>query len=435
MIKIYRWKTASPRDKKRIMSRAQSDMEPIKRYVSNIINDVRKRGDDALVKYSRKFDDPTFAKGMIRVTKQEIRKAYKCVDRDVIRTMREQIKISGTYARADRAKLVTDWKIETVRGVITGQRLTAIESVGLYVPAGKAPLPVVAQILAVTAKAAGVPRIVICFPPTADNLEIIISADLAGATEIYRVGGAQAIAALAYGTETIRPVNFIAGPGNTYVQVAKLQVCGKVGIDMLSGPSEALIMADKTSNPTYLAADILARCEHGSDSAGVLVTDSMEMAKKTVAEVARQAPMLKRQKYVEGALKRYSAIIVVDSLKEMLDFANDYSPEHLEVQTRDPRALLPKLMNAGSIFLGDYAPVAVGDYASGTNHCLPTGAAPKFSSPVGVRMFMKASGYQYLTKKGLERLKPIVETLSDVEGLDAHKRSVQVRFEISKKKV
>ena len=188
-------------------------------------------------------------------------------------------------------------------------------------------------------------------------------------------------------------------------------------------------MADKSANSAYLAADILARCEHGSDSAGVVVTDSIEVAKATAREVEKQAPKLKRQKYIRDALKRFSAIIVVRSLKEMIAFANDYSAEHLEVQTKNPRALLKKLTNAGTIFLGDYAPVAVGDYASGTNHCLPTGVAPKFASPVGVRTFMKTSGYQYLTKDGLKRLKPIVETLSDVEGLDAHKRSVQIRFE------
>ena len=321
-----------------------------------------------------------------------------------------------------------DWSIEPVPGVLTGMRYTPIESVGLYVPAGKAPLPVVAQILAVTAKAAGVARIAVCFPPRGDFPEIIVSADLAGATDLYRMGGAQAIAAFAYGTEIIKPVKFIAGPGNIYVQSAKLQVFGSVGIDMLSGPSEALILADGTANPAYLAADILARCEHGGDSAGVLVTTSKEIAQKTQQEIEKQAQKLKRQEYISEALEKYSAIIIVNSHKEMIAFANEYSPEHLEAQVKNPRALLLKIKNAGSIFLGDSAPVAVGDYASGTNHCLSTGVAPQFASPVGVRMFLKASGYQELTKKGLRALTPIVETLADVEGLDAHKHSVQIRF-------
>lgn len=429
MIKIYEWSKTSAKDKKRVMFRSQTDMESVSKYVSRIIKDVRVNGDSALVKYTKKFDNPNFTSRMIKVTKKDIVKAYSSVSPKLIRTMRKQIKISSTYAKAERAKLVADWKIETTPGVLTGLRLTPIDSVGLYVPAGKAPLPVVAQILVVAAKAAGVPRIAACFPPVTEFPEIIVSAIEAGADEIYRMGGAQAIAAFTYGTETVKPVNFIAGPGNPYVQTAKLQVFGKVGVDMLSGPSEVLILADKRANPTYLAADILARCEHGSDSAGVVITDSIDIARRTAEEVKKQLPFLKRQFYIKNALKNFSAIILVDSLKEMIDFANEYSAEHLEVQTANARLLLPKIRNAGSIFLGDFAPVAVGDYASGTNHCLPTGVAPKFASPVGVRMFMKASGYQYLTKEGLKKLKQIVETLSDAEGLDAHKRSVQIRFE------
>lgn len=429
MINIYQWETASQEDKARIMKRAQADMEPIQGHVAEIIKDVRENGDEAVVKYTRKFDNPDFTAERIRVTKEEVAQAYAAVDPKVIAMMKEQIRISRTYAENERKTMVSDWNIETVPGVVTGMRLNALSSVGLYVPAGKAPLPVVAQILAVPAKAAGVPRIVVCFPPTGELPEIIVSADLAGADEIYRMGGVQAIAALTYGTETVKSVNFIAGPGNPYVQAAKLQVFGKVGIDMLSGPSEALIMADKSANPKYLAADILARCEHGGDSAGVVVTDSPAIAEATLKEVEQQAPLLKRQEYIQKALDQYSAIIVVNSLDEMIGFANEYSAEHLEVQVENARALLSRLRNAGSIFLGDFAPVAVGDYASGTNHCLPTGVAPKFASPVGVRMFMKASGYQELKKEGLQALKPIVEILSDVEGLDAHKRSVQIRFE------
>jgi len=429
MIRIYEWSKTLPEDKERIMRRSQADMESIQGYVAGIIKDVRENGDEAVVKYTRTFDNPNFSKEQIQVTKEDIRNAYASVDPKVIETMKEQIRISRAYAEQERRHIVMDWNIETVPGVVTGMRYTPMESVGLYVPAGKAPLPVVAQILATPAKAAGVPRVVVCFPPTGEWPEIIVSADLAGADEIYRVGGVQAIAALAFGTETIKPVHFIAGPGNPYVQSAKLQVFGKVGIDMLSGPSEALIMADKYANPAFLAADILARCEHGGDSAGVVVTDSMDIAKATFGEVERQAPLLKRQGYIQKALEQYSGIIVVNSIEEMIEFANEYSAEHLEVQVQNARALLPRLRNAGSLFLGEFAPVAVGDYASGTNHCLPTGVAPKFASPVGVKMFMKASGYQELKKEGLQTLKPIVETLSDVEGLDAHKRSVQIRFE------
>lgn len=427
-VKIFKWDTMLPQDRERILKRSQADLERIRGDVAQIISDVRQNGEEALLKYTRDFDNPDFQLSQLKVTDQDIERAYHRVNREVVTTIREQIEISSTYAKKEKDSITMDWRIETIPGVITGLRLTSIESVGLYVPATKAPLPVVAQILAVTAKAAEVSRIVVCFPPTGDHSEIIISAIEAGADEIYRMGGVQAIAGLAYGTKSIKPVKFIAGPGNRYVQAAKLQVFGQVGIDMLSGPSEALILADESANPAYLAADILARCEHGEDSAGVLITNSEEIAKMTAQEVKKQAPLLGRKEYIGQALTQYSAIIIMNSLDEMIEFTNEYSPEHLEVQVKSPQDLLPKLHNAGSIFLGEFAPVAVGDYASGTNHCLPTGAAAKFASPVGVRMFLKASSYQQLTKEGLKKLAPIVEKLSDVEGLDAHKRSVQIRF-------
>lgn len=429
MIKIYDWKATSAEDQNRILRRAQADLDSVRDKVVGIVRAVRDRGDEALVELTRKFDDPGFTEGRLRVTPAELSAAYRTISPKVLAAIREQIRLSRAYAEKQRSVIAMEWEIETVPGVVTGTRVTPVDSAGLYVPAGKAPLPTVAQILTVAAKTAGVPRIVVCFPPTGDYPEILVAAAEAGADEIYRVGGAQAIAALAYGTATIAPVDFIAGPGSSYVQAAKLQVFGQVGVDMLSGPSEALILADADANPVYLAADILARCEHGSDSAGVLVTDSPVLARRTIKEIERQLPALSRQSYLRAALDRFSAIVVVENSDQMIEFSNLYGPEHLEVQVKNPRALLPLLRNAGSIFLGEYAPVAVGDYASGTNHCLPTGAAARFASPVNVSMFMKASGYQFLTREGLRRLQPIVETLSDVEGLDAHKRSVQIRLE------
>lgn len=429
MIQIYVWQKASPADKERILRRAQADMEAIQDTVKEWLQNVRQNGDQAILEYIQKFDDPKFTLDQLRVSQQDIEEAYQKIAPSVLKQMKEQIRISKAFHRAQADRLEKEWSIETVPGVVTGTKKVPIDAVGLYVPAGKAPLPTVAQILTVAAAAAGVPRKVVCFAPTAPNYEIIVAAHEAGADEIYRVGGIVAIGALTYGTKTITPVHKIAGPGNPYVQAAKLQVVGRVGIDMLSGPSEALIMADETSDPRYLAADILARCEHGSDSAGVVVTNSLAIAEKTLAEVKRQAPLLSRQKYVQDALSTYSAIIVVDSLAAMIDFANDYSAEHLEIQTQDPEAVFQKIRNAGSVFIGNYAPVAVGDYASGTNHCLPTGIAPKFASPIGVETFMKNLEFQILKKEGLQALRPIVETISDVEGLDAHKRSVQIRFE------
>jgi histidinol dehydrogenase len=428
-IQILDWNSADQKTKKCIMERSQVDVESVKPVVADWIHQVRNEGDQAVLRYIQKFDDKNFKLHHIRVTEDDVQRAYDNIKPEVLVKIREQIKISRQFHAVQAEKVIKEWQIESVPGVITGTKITPIDAVGLYVPAGKAPLPTVSQILTVAAKAAEVPRIVVCFAPTGDYPEIIVAAKEAGADEIYRVGGIVAIAAFAYGTETIKPVNFIAGPGNPYVQAAKLQVFGRVGIDMLSGPSEALIMADESSNPVYLAADILARCEHGADSAGVLVTNSRDIAEKTKAEVERQAPLLKRQQYIPTALERFSAIVLVEDRQAMIEFANDYSAEHLEIQMKDPLEVMKSIRNAGAIFLGDYAPVAVGDYASGTNHCLPTGRAVKFSSPVNVSMFQKKVEFQSLTKEGLAALRPIVETISDVEGLDAHKRSVQIRFE------
>lgn len=429
MISIYEWKTAREEDKERIMRRAQLDIANASEVAREWLERVRIEGDMALLDYIKRFDDERFELGRLRVSEADIKEAYQNVSEEVLVAIREQIRISRAYHEAQDSKTVKEWEIETVPGVKTGGRIVPVDAAGLYVPAGKAPLPTVAQILTVAAKVAGVPRIVVCFPPTAPNYEIIVAAKEAGADEIYRVGGIAAIGALTYGTKTIAPVNVIAGPGNPYVQAAKLQVFGKVGIDMLSGPSEALILTDDKVNVRYAAAGILARCEHGADSAGVVATTSLIVAEQIKDEVESQALSLSRQEYIQPALERYSAILVFDSEDEMIDFANDYAAEHLVVMMQNPREVLKRIRNAGSVFLGQYAPVAVGDYASGTNHCLPTGVAPKFASPVNTGLFQKKMEFQELTREGLGLLRPIVETISDVEGLDAHKRSVQIRFE------
>lgn len=429
MIEILKWSDTPNDVKEKIMKRAQADMLPIQQYVAEWIEKVKNEGDAAILEYIRKFDAPNFQIERLRVSKEDIEEAYAKVTPGVLSAIKEQIAISTAFHKKQAEMIAKEWSIETVPGVVTGLKKVPIDAAGLYVPAGKAPLPTVAQILTVAAKAAGVPRKVVCFAPTDNHYEIIVAAAEAGADEIYRVGGIAAIAAMALGTETIKPVNVIAGPGNPYVQSAKLQLFGKVGIDMLSGPSEALIIADETSNPAYLAADILARCEHGPDSAGIVVTTSMKIAEATQKEISAQIPDLSRQKFIIEACDRYSAVVVVDTEEEMIEFANEYAAEHLEIQTKNPREIFAQIRNAGSVFIGNYAPVAVGDYASGTNHCLPTGVAPKFSSPVSVETFMKNMEFQELTKEGLKNLQPIVQTISRVEGLDAHEKSVNIRFE------
>lgn len=428
MISIYAWDQTPQSIKQGVMKRACADMESLRETAIPWLEKIRTKGDEAVIEYIRKFDDSNFEGASLRVSEEEIALAYRSIDPGVLVMIREQIRISRAFHNEQASRLGSQWEIETVPGVVTGVKRVPIESVGLYVPAGKAPLPTVAQILAVAAKAAGVGRIAVCFPPTAPNLEIIVAAAEAGATEIYRVGGIAAIGALTYGTQTIKSVSKIVGPGNPYVQAAKLAVFGRVGIDMLSGPSEALIMADERSDPRFLAADILARCEHGGDSAGVVVTSSMEIAQETRAEVMRQAPLRTRQQFIQEALRRFSAIIVVKTEEEMIEFANEYGAEHLEIQTAEPARIFEKIRNAGSVFLGNFAPAAVGDYASGTNHCLPTGTAVKYASAIGVETFMRVVEYQRLTKAGLQRLAPIVQTISRVEGLDAHENSVNIRF-------
>jgi histidinol dehydrogenase len=329
------------------------------------------------------------------------------------------------------------WEKELESGIKVGEKWTPIEEVGLYVPGGKNPFPTVQQILAVAAKTAGCRRVVSCISPRGKGYEVLIAANECGVTEIYRVGGAQAIAALSYGTETVKPVQLIAGPGSPYVTCAKILCQAKVGIDMPAGPSEAIILADGScptqfdlrTKASYCAADILARAEHGPDSAGVMVTDSAELARLTKEEIVRQYALLSRQEYIEAALSTYSAIIVTKTMEEAVAFTNRYAPEHLEILTKDPEKTMETIENAGSAFLGYYNPVATGDYATGINHVLPSCGWARQTSPVGVWTFMKRVQYSLLSKQGLERLRPIVQTIATIEGLDAHKRSVDIRFD------
>ena len=431
MLKIYKNSQLTGIARDKIFRRAQSDVDAIYSDVKVWVDKVRKKGDIALVEYIQKFDNPSFKINNLKVSQADIKKAYAKVSPKVVKIIKAQIAISRAF-HAEQAKRVyadASWEIETVKGVRTGTKKTPLDSVGLYVPAGKAPLPTVAQILTVAAKQARVPRICVFFPPTGNHYEIIIAANEAGADEIYRVGGIAAIAAMAYGTESLKQVEKIAGPGSPWVQAAKLQVFGQVGIDMLSGPSEALILADDNANPAFVASDVLARIEHGPDSACPVVTTSEKLAKEINAQIKAQLPKRNRRKFIEPALKNnYSAIILVKSIDEMVDFANEYAAEHLHIQTKNAEGLSKKIRNAGSIFIGEYAPVPIGDYASGTNHCLPTSRAVKFSSPVGVETFVKTNEYQVLTKQGLKNLQPIINTISEIEGLDGHNEAVNIRL-------
>jgi histidinol dehydrogenase len=441
MIPIIHWKDADAETKARILKRAQGSFAEIEADVRFRIDEIRTEGDKGILGYIRKFDskdgfigrfeDSEFNQSKFRITDLEIEHAYDTIDRELLLNIRKQVELSRKFHVEYAASLPKDFETEQLPGVVAGYKRLPVASAGLYVPAGKAPLPTVAQILTVAAKAAGVQRCVVCFPPTKEISEtaIIVAANEAGADEIYRVGGIAAIAALAYGTETIAKVDVIAGPGNPWVQAAKLLVSGVVGIDMVAGPSEAMIVADDSANPEYIAADILAQCEHGYDSAGVLVTTSLQLAEFTLHAIESQVSSLGRGDYLEKSLTQYSALVVVETDEELLDLVNEYAPEHLEIQLEEPMAFLAKVQNAGSCFIGNDSPVAAGDYATGTNHTLPTGTATRYASAVSPETFMKTVQYQRLTNDGLRELLPIVEAIADAEGLDGHKRSVQIRFE------
>ncbi len=436
MIAIHKLNTIAKSDLAKLMSRANEDIDKIKPKVEEIIATVRKEGDQALVKFTRQWDDPDYDISRLKVTKADIEEAYANTSEEIKKSIKEQISLSKRFHELQKARIPA-WEQELENGIVVGEKWTPISKVGLYVPGGKNPFPTVQQILAVAARTAGCPRIVSCISPRGKGYEVLIAANECGLTEIYRVGGAQAIAAMAYGTETIAPVELIAGPGNPYVTAAKIICQAKVAIDMPAGPSEAIILADGSTPPhmdlktkaSYCAADVLARAEHGPDSAGLLVTDSLELAELAKVEIERQFNELSRKDYIATALSTYSAIIVTSSMKEAIAFTNDYAPEHLEILTEDPDATYQDIENAGSAFLGYYNPVATGDYATGINHVLPSCGWARQTSPVGVWTFMKRVQHSTLSKAGLERLKPIVQAIADVEGLDAHKRSVEIRFE------
>jgi histidinol dehydrogenase len=436
MITVHELKTMSRAQLDKVMNRAHEDIDSVKPKVEEIIQAVRAGGDEALVRFTKQWDDPDFSKAKLVVGEADIQAAYKHTSKDVIERIKEQIALAKKFHEIQRAQ-VPAWEKELEKGIVVGEKWTPIADVGLYVPGGKNPFPTVQQILAVAASTAGCQRIVSCISPRGHGYEVLIAANECGVKEIYRVGGAQAIAAMTYGTQTIKPVDLIAGPGNPYVTCAKILCQAKVAIDMPAGPSEAIILADGSvpgqfdlrTKARYCAADILARAEHGPDSAGVLLTDSKELAELTKAEIEKQAQHLDRKEYIEAALSTYSAIIVTNSMNEAISFTNEYAPEHLEILTENPESTLKQIENAGSAFLGYYNPVATGDYATGINHVLPSCGWARQASPVGVWTFMKRVQYSSLSKAGLDRLRPIVETIATVEGLDAHKRSVQVRFE------
>ena len=394
--------------------------------VSGIINDVRQNGDSALLSYARKFDRAELAG--LEVTKEEIAAACECVEPAFMAVLQR----AAENIRAFHTHQVRNSFVMTGAGIVTGQKITPIEKVGLYVPGGTAAYPSTVLMDAIPAKIAGCREICITTPPLPDgriNPVILAAASIAGVDRIFKVGGAQAIAALAYGTETVPRVDKIVGPGNAFVAEAKRQVFGRVAIDMIAGPSEILVVADQKSNPEFVAADLLSQAEHDKMASAVLVTDSMELASAVADAIERQLRCLAREEIARASIDHNGKIILADSLVQAIAIANEIAPEHLELCVDNPFDYLDQIKNAGSIFMGRYCPEALGDYLAGPNHTLPTSGTARFSSPLSVDDFVKKSQYTYYTKEALSAVSNSVALFANKEGLGAHAASVTVRFE------
>ena len=395
--------------------------------VRAIIDDVRMRGDAALVDYTLKFDRADLSTLGIAVTRADIDQAYVDADPEIVEALRfARDRIRSHHAR----QMPKDDRYVDPIGVELGSRWTAVEAVGLYVPGGTASYPSSVLMNAVPAQVAGVERIVIVVPATGGviNPLVLVAADLAGVSEIYRVGGAQAIAALAYGTETIRPVAKIVGPGNAYVAAAKRQVFGTVGIDMIAGPSEVLIVADSDNDPDWLAADLLAQAEHDVSAQSILITNDAAFGKSVEEAVERQIKLLPRAETAAASWRDFGAVILVSDFETAIPLIDRIAAEHLELATADPEALLARVRNAGSIFVGKHTPEVIGDYVGGPNHVLPTARSARFSSGLTVLDFVKRSSILKLGPEQLRALAPAAIALAKAEGLDAHARSVAIRL-------
>ena len=424
MIKIYKYGEVSNSE---IFARDNID-SGVEGIVCDIIYNVRKNGDKALYEYCERFDKVTLS--TLEVSSEEIDEAFNSVDPEFIEIVKEA---KENITAFHKKQLRSGFEIREENGVVKGQKITPIEKVGLYVPGGTAAYPSTVLMDSIPAKIAGCEQIVMVTPPSKDgkvNPAILAAAKIAGVDRIFKVGGAQAVAALAYGTESIPAVDKIVGPGNAFVAEAKKQVFGKVSIDMIAGPSEILVVADKTANPRYVAADLLSQAEHDKMASAVLVTDSYELAKAVSDELEIQIPLLPRAEIARASIDNNGKIIVAENnLTLAIDIANEIAPEHLELFVEDPFEYLDKVKHAGSIFMGKYCPEALGDYFAGPNHTLPTSGSAKFSSPLSVDDFQKKSQFTYYTKEGLEAVYKKVAAFAEKEGLHAHAKSATIRFE------
>ncbi|MCM3178926.1 histidinol dehydrogenase [Cytobacillus horneckiae] len=401
--------------------------EEQRKIVQKIIEDVRKGGDDAVKSYTEKFDGVQLQE--LKVKNEEIAEAYGQLDDSTITILQEAAENIRSF---HEKQLRPSWMTTEENGSMLGQKVTPLDSVGLYVPGGKAAYPSSVLMNVIPAKVAGVKRIVITSPPDKHTCKIppavLVAADIAGAKEIYKVGGAQAIAALAYGTQSIAPVDKITGPGNVYVALAKREVFGDVAIDMIAGPSEIAILADESAIAEEVAADLLSQAEHDEMASSVLVTPSRTVAEKVAEEVQRQLKTLPKHEIASQSIENFGAIYVTETIEEAVETVNNLAPEHLEILTKNPMSLLGQIRHAGAIFIGRYSPEPVGDYFAGPNHVLPTNGTARFSSPLNVDDFQKKSSILYYSENALKDNGEKIAAFARLEGLEAHARSIETRL-------
>jgi histidinol dehydrogenase len=414
---------------KRLESRNKMELPDVLGTVQTIVESVKQKGDQALVEYTAKFDGVELAPEAIRVSDEEIKLAYMNFDQQLLKTIKKAKANIESFHLLQKEK---SWFTTGENGVILGQLYRPLETVGVYVPGGTAPLPSSVLMNVIPARVAGVERVVMCTPPGKDgkiNPAILVAAHESGVGRIYKVGGAQAIAAMAFGTGTIPRVDKITGPGNIYVNMAKRMVFGFCDIDMFAGPSEIAVVADRTANPAFAAADLLSQAEHDVLASALLLTDSEELAAAVQKEISRQAGHLSRKDILQRSLKDYSAIIITKSIAEAVDIVNRIAPEHLELCVEEPFSILVGIRNAGAIFLGNYSSEPLGDYFAGPNHVLPTSGTARFFSPLNVADFIKKSSVISYTCKALENVKDDIIRFAEAEGLTAHANAIKVRFD------
>lgn len=412
-----------------LLKRSPNHYGQYEQGVQEILEQVRLRRDEAVFAYTKQFDHADIDASNLQVTKEEIEEAYTLVDDSLIAIIRKALQNIRTYHEKQRQY---SWFDSKPNGTMLGQKVTALEKVGVYVPGGKAAYPSSVLMNILPAKVAGVEQIVMVTPPGRDGKvtpTTLVAANEAEADVIYKVGGAQAIAALAYGTESIPKVDKIVGPGNIYVALAKKAVYGHVSIDAIAGPSEILVIADETANPRYVAADLLSQAEHDELASAILVTTSETLAKQVSEEVDQFLTELSRSEIIQKSLDNYGYILVADTMEDVIDIANDIASEHLEIQTKNPYDVMTKIRNAGAIFIGEYSSEPLGDYFAGPNHVLPTNGTAKFFSPLSVDDFIKKSSIIAYSREALQEIHCDIEAFAQAEHLTAHANSIKVRFE------